>query len=92
MHSPRIPHLDAINRILRYLKGTLGKGIWMKKNTNVICGYSNTDWAESFDRKSTTGFCIFMDRNLVTWKRNKISWLDRARKWSIEKWHPTRVN
>jgi Reverse transcriptase (RNA-dependent DNA polymerase) len=27
MHSPRIPHLDAINRILRCLKGTPGKGI-----------------------------------------------------------------
>jgi hypothetical protein len=36
MHSPRIPHLDAINRILRYLKGTLGKGIWMKKITLML--------------------------------------------------------
>ena len=25
MHSPRTPHMDAINRILRYLKGTPGK-------------------------------------------------------------------
>jgi hypothetical protein len=44
MHSPRTPHLDAINRILRYLKGTPGKEIWMRKNnTNAICGYSNAD-------------------------------------------------
>jgi Reverse transcriptase (RNA-dependent DNA polymerase) len=46
MHSPRIPHLDAINIILRYLKGTPGKGIWMKRNeTNAICGYFDADWA-----------------------------------------------
>jgi hypothetical protein len=31
MHSPRTPHLEPINRILRYLKGTPGKEIWMKK-------------------------------------------------------------
>jgi hypothetical protein len=34
----------------------------------AICGYSDADWAGSFDRKLTTGFCTFMDENLVTWK------------------------
>jgi Reverse transcriptase (RNA-dependent DNA polymerase) len=72
MHSPRTSHIDAINRILRYLKGTPEKGIWMKRNnTSTLCGYSDADWAESFDRKSTTGFYIFVGRNLVTWKSKK---------------------
>jgi Reverse transcriptase (RNA-dependent DNA polymerase) len=72
MHSPRTPHIDAINRILRYLKGTSGKGIWMKRNnTNTLCGYSDADWAGNFDRKSTTGFCTFVGENLVTWKSKK---------------------
>jgi hypothetical protein len=31
MHAPRTPHLDAINRILKYLKGSPGKGNWIKK-------------------------------------------------------------
>jgi hypothetical protein len=31
MHAPCTGHLDAIDRILRYLKGTPGQGIWMKK-------------------------------------------------------------
>jgi hypothetical protein len=67
MHAPRTLHLDAINRILRYLKGTPGKGIWMRKNgTNVIYDYSDVDWARSFHRKSTTGLCIFVGGNLVT--------------------------
>ena len=64
--------MEAINRILRYLKGNPGKGIWMKNNnSNAICGYSDADWAGSFDRKSTTGFCTFVGGNLVTWKSKK---------------------
>jgi Reverse transcriptase (RNA-dependent DNA polymerase) len=72
MHSSRTPHLEAINRILRYIKGSPGKGIWMKNNnSNEVCGYSDADWAESFDRKSTTGFCTIVGRNLITWKSKK---------------------
>jgi hypothetical protein len=72
MHAPRTPHLKAINRILRYLKGSPGKGILMKRNnTNDICGYFDADWARSFDRKSTTDFCTFVGENLVTWKSRK---------------------
>jgi hypothetical protein len=72
MHSPRTPHLDAVNRILMYLKGNPGKEIWIKRNnTNAICGYSDSDWAENFDRKLTTGFCTFVGGNLVTWKNKK---------------------
>jgi hypothetical protein len=72
MHSPRTPHLDVVNRILRYLKRSPGKEIWMRKNnTNAICSYSNANWAESFDRKSTIGFCTFVGGDLVTWKNKK---------------------
>jgi hypothetical protein len=72
MHAPRTPHLDTINRILRYLKGSPGKGIWMNRNnTNTICGYFDADWAENFDRKSTTGFCTFVGGNLITWNRKR---------------------
>jgi predicted rRNA methylase YqxC with S4 and FtsJ domains len=31
MHSPRTSYLNSINKILRYLKGTPEKKIWMKK-------------------------------------------------------------
>jgi hypothetical protein len=72
MHAPRTTHLNTIDRILRYLKGTPGKRIWMKNNnSNEIYGYSDADWAGSFDRKSTTDFCIFIGRNLATWKNKK---------------------
>jgi hypothetical protein len=34
MHSPRTSHLDAIDRILRYLKSTPGMGIHFKNNNS----------------------------------------------------------
>jgi hypothetical protein len=79
MHAPQTPHLEAINRILRYLKGTPGNGVWMKNNnSNEICGYSDADWAESYDRKSTTGYCTFVGGNLVTWKSKKQNVIARS--------------
>jgi hypothetical protein len=72
MQAPRKSHLDAIDRILRYLKWSPGKGIWMKNNmSNVVYGYSDADCAGSFDRKSTTGYCTFVGGNVVTWKSKK---------------------
>jgi hypothetical protein len=79
MHSPRTPHLEAINRILRYSKGTLGKGVYMKNNdSNEICGYSDADWAGSFDRKSMTDCFTFIDGNLVTWRSKKQNIIARS--------------
>jgi hypothetical protein len=50
MHAARTPYLEVINKILRYLKGTPEKGIFMRNNnTNKIYGYSNVDRACSFD-------------------------------------------
>jgi hypothetical protein len=44
MHAPKTCHLEAINKILRYLKETYGKRILMKNNkSNEVCGYTNAD-------------------------------------------------
>jgi Reverse transcriptase (RNA-dependent DNA polymerase) len=79
MHAPRTTHLGAINRILRYLKFTPGKGIWMKNDgNNDLCGYFDADWVGSFDKKSTTDFCTFVGGNLVTWKSKKQNVIARS--------------
>jgi Reverse transcriptase (RNA-dependent DNA polymerase) len=71
-HTPRTSHLEAINRVLRYLKRTPGKGILMRNNdSNEICAYADADWAGSCDRKSTIGYCTFVGGNIVTWKSKK---------------------
>ncbi|KAH9679732.1 hypothetical protein KPL71_026249 [Citrus sinensis] len=63
MHNPREEHLEAVYKILRYLKSTPGKGTFV---------YTDADWAGSVtDRKSTTGYCTFVWGNLVTWRSKK---------------------
>ncbi|KAM0979521.1 hypothetical protein ACFX13_015648 [Malus domestica] len=73
MHSPTMEHFNLLKRILRYLKSLVGRGIIMKKNeSSQITGYYDADWAGNFiDRKSTTGYCTFVEGNLVTWKSKK---------------------
>jgi hypothetical protein len=51
----------------------------MKNNkSNNVCSYSDADWAGSFDRKSTIGFCIFVGENLVTWRSKKQNFMARS--------------
>ncbi|XP_068317167.1 uncharacterized protein [Pyrus communis] len=80
MHSPSMDHLKIVHRVLRYLKGSIGRGILMRNNSHTqISGYTDADWADNFlDRKSTTGFCTFVGGNLVTWKRKKQSVVARS--------------
>lgn len=80
MHAPRTSHLTVVNRILRYLKSCPGRGILMKKNGHSqIVGYSDADWAGCpIDRKSTTGYCIFVGGNLMTWKSKKQNVIARS--------------
>ena len=73
MHSPSPEHFDAVHRILRYLKGTLGKGL-LFENKGRMCVevFTYADWAGSItDRRSTSGYCTFVGGNLVTWRREK---------------------
>ncbi|RVW71297.1 Retrovirus-related Pol polyprotein from transposon RE1 [Vitis vinifera] len=46
MHSPTKEHMEAVYRILRYLKMTPGKGLFFRKTENRdIEVYSDADWA-----------------------------------------------
>ena len=73
MHLPQTDHLEAVMRIVRYLKGTCGRGILFKRNGNLdLLAYTNADWAGDRDgRKSTFGYFTFVEGNLVTWKSKK---------------------
>ena len=66
-------HMDAVNRILRYLKGSLRKGLLFFKNgVTIIEGYMYVDWiGNQTTRKSTSSYFTFVEGNLVTWRRKK---------------------
>ena len=47
MHDPRERHLQAVNRIIQYLKASLGKGLIFKKGENLSTKiYTNVDYAD----------------------------------------------
>lgn len=68
MHQPRLPHLQAVKCIYRYLVGTINQGLLVHKSTSLdVCAYSNADWAGCSDtRRSTFGFCIFLGSNMIS--------------------------
>ncbi|PNX68207.1 putative copia-type protein, partial [Trifolium pratense] len=57
LNSPCQEHMDAVIRILKYIKGAPGKGlIYEDRGHTQIVGYSDVDWAGSpIDRRSTSG-------------------------------------
>ena len=71
--NPKESHLNAVKRILRYLKGSPGLGLWYPKGSGLeLIGYSYSDHAGcKIDRKSTTGGCQFLGGKLVSWTSKK---------------------
>jgi hypothetical protein len=80
MHDPREGHLNALKRILRYIKGTLSMGLHLKPGPNSsLVSYTDADWAGCPDtRRSTSGFCIFLGDNLVSWSAKRQSTISRS--------------
>ena len=70
LQSPCDSHWDAI---LRYVKATPGQGVFYENRGHThIVGYSKADWAGSpIDRHSTSGYCLFIGGNLISWNSKK---------------------
>ncbi|KAD7477184.1 hypothetical protein E3N88_00320 [Mikania micrantha] len=71
--KPRVSHLIAVKRILRYLKGTLDLGLWYPSDDNFeLTAYSDSDYGGcKRDFKSTSAGCQFFGNRLVTWQCKK---------------------
>lgn len=75
MHNPLLSHWQAIKRSLRYLVGTLDSGLTLQTKFHQpmsLEGYYYADWAsDPDDRRSTSGFCVFLGSNLISWQSKK---------------------
>lgn len=60
--APTDVHIQAVHKVLRYLKGTVGLGLFYILEINFdIRGYSDSDWSGCPDsRRSVTGYAMFV--------------------------------
>ncbi|XP_019189506.1 PREDICTED: uncharacterized protein LOC109183902 [Ipomoea nil] len=73
MHTPTADHWALLKRVLRYVKGTATHGLRLTTSVSAdIHAYSDSDWAGCpIDRKSTSGYAVFLGTNLVSWVSHK---------------------
>lgn len=80
MSSPLDTLWKAVKRILRCLSGTVDNGlIFSKSDKFSLVGFSYADWAsDRDDRRSTSGYRIYLDGNLVSWSSKKQAVVSRS--------------
>ncbi|GJX65737.1 ribonuclease H-like domain-containing protein [Tanacetum coccineum] len=73
MYDPREPHLAALKRILQYVQGTLYLGLHIyASSTTSLVGYTDADWVGCpSTRRSTSGYCVFLGDNLLSWSAKR---------------------
>ncbi|KAG8498916.1 hypothetical protein CXB51_005284 [Gossypium anomalum] len=73
MHRPLDQHFKAVKHILRYLQSTMDYGLHFTTAANLdLVGYSDANWGTDVDdRRSTTGFFVFLGGNPVAWGSKK---------------------
>nr|GEX99497.1 ribonuclease H-like domain-containing protein [Tanacetum cinerariifolium] len=80
MHDLREPYFSALKRILRYVRGTLDYGLQLfSSSTTDLVAYSDADWAGfPTTRRSTSGYCVFIGNNLLSWSVKRQPTLSRS--------------
>ena len=80
LQDPRDEHWKAVKRILRYLKGTIQYGLTIKGGKDLnITGFTDSDWAaDPDDRRSVTGYCIYIGDNLISWTSKKQTTISKS--------------
>nr|GEU58101.1 ribonuclease H-like domain-containing protein [Tanacetum cinerariifolium] len=72
--------LVALKRILRYVCGTLDYGLQLFSSSTIdFVLYSDADWTGCpTTRRSTSGYCVFLGNNLLSWPSKRQPTLSRS--------------
>lgn len=66
-------HLQATNQVLRYIKETIGEGLFYSAQSTLdLQAFFNTNWSACPDiQRLTTGYFVFLGTSLISWRSKK---------------------
>ncbi|KAJ0507783.1 putative RNA-directed DNA polymerase [Helianthus annuus] len=84
--NPSAQHWQAVNRLLKYLKGTMHFGFCYSGFPSVIEGYSDASWINNKeDHSSTSGWVFLLGGGAISWaSKNKLASLTQL--WNLSLW------
>lgn len=70
MQSPRQEHWEAALRVIHYIKGQPGQGIFLHADSDLhLYAYCDSDWASCpITRRCPTGYFVRMGMSPISWK------------------------
>lgn len=73
LQSLTTTHLHVVHHLLKYLKQSHCQGVLLEPITNFqLKAFVDADWGVCLDtRRSVTGFCIYLEDTLISWKSKK---------------------
>nr|GFA28854.1 ribonuclease H-like domain-containing protein [Tanacetum cinerariifolium] len=80
MNDPHDPHYTALKHIIRYVCGTIDYGLQLYvSSTTQLSTYTDADWTGCpVSRRSTSGYCVFLGDNLLSWSTKRQVTLSRS--------------
>ncbi|XP_070014235.1 uncharacterized mitochondrial protein AtMg00810-like [Nicotiana sylvestris] len=80
MQHPKQSHLIAALRVVRYIKGSPGLGIFLKKGPIThLSAFCDSDWAACPNtQRSITGYAVKLGDSLLSWKSKKQQTVSRS--------------
>ena len=78
--APTTVHYAHLIRVLRYLRGTMSRRLFYATSSQpTLHAYSDATWAsEHVDRRSVTGYCIFLGGSPISWKSKRQTAISRS--------------
>ncbi|KAK9673423.1 hypothetical protein RND81_12G166900 [Saponaria officinalis] len=73
LQAPKTEHWDAALRVVKYVKGSIDRGIVIEKGRGLeLTGYSDSDWGSCpTTRRSLTGYFVSLGGSPISWKTKK---------------------
>nr|AAT81746.1 integrase core domain containing protein [Oryza sativa Japonica Group]ABF96757.1 retrotransposon protein, putative, Ty1-copia subclass [Oryza sativa Japonica Group] len=77
--NPGDDHWQALERVMRYLKGTMSYGIHYTRYPKLLEGYSDSNWISDADEiKAASEYVFTLGGGVVSWKSCKQTILTRS--------------